>query len=65
MKPPRPADVLAARNAAGLTQPAAAAVVHSTARAWAAWESQTKNKRQMPTGLFELFLIKTGQQTTV
>jgi putative transcriptional regulator len=54
---PTPAEVRAAREAAGLTQPMAAAVVRGSMRAWQDWES---GARRMPPGLFELFQIKTG-----
>ncbi len=42
----------------GLTQSEAASMVHVTLRAWQWWES---GKREMPIGLWELFLIKIGQ----
>jgi putative transcriptional regulator len=38
MKRPTKGEVRAARNAAGLTQAEAAALVGFTARAWQAWE---------------------------
>jgi hypothetical protein len=42
----------------GLTQTEAADKVHVTLRAWQWWES---GKREMPVGLWELFLIKIDQ----
>lgn len=52
---PAPAAVRAAREAAGLTQSAAAALVHSTLPRWQEWES---GKHRMHPGLFELFTLK-------
>lgn len=52
---PTPAAVRAAREAAGLTQSAAAAVVHSTLPRWQEWEA---GKHRMHPGLFELFQLK-------
>lgn len=54
---PTPEQVRAARAAAGLTQTAAAAVVHSTLSGWQRWE---QGERKMHPGLWELFQIKTG-----
>lgn len=56
MKAPTKDDVKAVRKAADLTLKAAGAVVYSAESTWHHWEN---GKRQMPTGLFELFLIKT------
>jgi putative transcriptional regulator len=53
---PAPADVRAAREAAGLTQTQAAHLIHSTLRAWQEWEAAN---RRMHAGLWELFLLKT------
>lgn len=52
---PSPADIRAARAAAGLTQTEAARVIHSTLRAWQEWEA---GNRQMHPGLWELFRLK-------
>nr|WP_287965151.1 helix-turn-helix transcriptional regulator [Diaphorobacter sp.] len=41
-----------------MTQTEAAETVHMSMRAWQQWES---GERTMPQGLFELFMIKTGQ----
>lgn len=57
---PRPAEVVAAREAAGHTQTQAAAVVYTTLRTWQAWE-ETDGDRPIHPGFFELYLIKTGQ----
>ncbi|CAJ4368781.1 XRE family transcriptional regulator [Burkholderia pseudomallei] len=54
--PPTPAQVRAAREAAGLTQGAAGAVVHVDLRSWQRWES---GERTMHLAYWELFLIKT------
>ena len=58
---PTPAKVRAAREAAGLTQTEAADKIGATLRAWQAYEDEGGNGRRMHPGLFELFLIKTGQ----
>jgi len=42
----------------GYSQSEAAEMVHVTLRAWQWWES---GKREMPVGLWELFLIKIDQ----
>lgn len=55
---PTPAQIVAARQAAELTQAAAAAKIGGSVRAWEKWEA---GERRMHPGLFELFLIKTGQ----
>lgn len=54
--PPTPAQIRAAREAAGLTQTRAGAVVHVTLRAWQLWEA---GQREMHLAFWELFLIKT------
>ena len=41
-----------------LTQTQAAHLVHASLRSWQQWEA---GDRAMPPGLFELFMIKTGQ----
>jgi len=56
MVEPDPAEILAARRAAGLTQTAAAALVHSALRTWQQWEA---GDRRMHPGLWELFRFKT------
>lgn len=50
--------IKAARMHATLTQTQAGQLVHASLRAWQQWES---GERGMPPGLFELFMIKTGQ----
>ena len=52
---PTPAEVLAAREAAGLSQTAAAVLVYSALRSWQQWEA---GDRRMHPGLWELFRIK-------
>ena len=59
-RPPTPAEIRQARDVAGLTQAAAAERIYSTRRTWENWEAGI---REMHPGLFELFLIKTGQLT--
>ena len=52
---PTPDEIRAAREAAGLTQTAAAELVHSTMRAWQWWES---GDRAMHPAMWELFRLK-------
>ena len=61
MTPPTPADIIAARKAAGLTQTQAAHLVHGTLRAWQGWEAPDSQPgaRRMHPGLWELFRLKT------
>lgn len=54
---PSTKTVLEARQAAGLTQTEAAAVVYRTLRNWQQWEA---GDRQMDAALFELFCLKCG-----
>lgn len=56
LETPTPAEVRAARDAAGLTQAQAAAVVHADLRSWQKWEG---GERTMHVAFWELFLIKT------
>lgn len=55
---PTPAEIIAAREAANLTQTQAAEKIGGTLRAWQDYEG---GQRRMHPGLFELFRIKTGQ----
>lgn len=55
---PTPEQIRAARAASGLSRAAAAGLIYASLSSWEAWESGT---RSMHPGLFELFLIKTGQ----
>lgn len=60
LKLPTPAEIRAARDAAGLTQAAAAELVHLKAQQrWAEYESGENN---IGLSTWELFLIKTGQR---
>ena len=58
MEPPSKEQILAARQKSGLSQDAAAEKIYSKRRTWQDWEAGIAN---MHPGLFELFLIKTGQ----
>lgn len=55
---PSPAQVRAARRAAGLTQTEAAALIYCSMRAWQEWERGT---RAMHPAMWELFGVKTPQ----
>jgi putative transcriptional regulator len=57
---PKPAEIKAAREAAGLTQTEAAEVIYSTLRTWQDWEAEGDARRRMHPGLWELWLIKTA-----
>lgn len=52
---PTPDEIVAARLAAGLTQTAAGALLHTSLRAWQQWEA---GDRRMHPALWELFRIK-------
>jgi DNA (cytosine-5)-methyltransferase 1 len=52
---PTPAEIRAAREEAGLTLAAAAALVHSALRSWQQWEA---GERKMHPAFWELFTIK-------
>lgn len=54
---PTPAEILAAREAAGLTQTAAAGLLHTSRGAWAQWEA---GDRRMHPAFWELFRLKIG-----
>lgn len=61
---PTPAEIRAAREAAGLTQQEAGELIHGSRRAWQDYES---GARKMHPGLWELFRLKaqacdTGRQ---
>ena len=55
MSSPAPEEIRAARDAAGLSQTAAAELVHSKLRTWQQWEA---GDRKMHPGLWELFRLK-------
>jgi putative transcriptional regulator len=55
---PSPGEIRAAREAARLSQTAAAELIYSALRTWQDWEL---GKAKMHAGLWELFNIKTGE----
>lgn len=55
---PTPDAIRKARLAVGFTQTEAAHTVRASMRGWQQWEA---GDRAMPPGLFELFMLKTGQ----
>ena len=55
---PTPDDIRSAREFAGLSQAAAAALIYCARGTWAQWESGI---RAMHPAMWELFLIKTNQ----
>ena len=57
---PTPAAIKFARAAAGITQTAAARLVHTTCRVWQQWES---GDRRMHPAMWELFNHKTPRPT--
>ena len=60
---PNPDEIIGMRINAGLTQSEAATLVYSTLRTWQNWESPicSPAHRKMHPAIWELFLIKTGQ----
>ena len=56
-KSPAAETVKAARQAAGLTQTAAGALVHTTCRVWQRYEA---DERRMHPAMWELFSLKAG-----
>lgn len=54
---PTPEEIRAAREAAGLSQTAAGAAVHTTCRTWQQWEA---GDRRMHPAFWELFRIKSA-----
>jgi putative transcriptional regulator len=59
---PTKEHVRAAREAAGLTQTAAARLIYSTMRAWQEWEA---GNRRMHPGLWELFTLKLANRVGI
>lgn len=55
MKSPRPREIRAAREAAGLSRQDAAALIYKSVRAWEKWE---QGERAMDPALWELWQIK-------
>lgn len=55
---PTPDQIRHARQNAGLSQTAAAELIHSTLRTWQDWEAGIA---KMHAGLWELFTIKTAK----
>ncbi|MCM1516256.1 MAG: hypothetical protein NC080_07600 [Paraprevotella sp.] len=49
------------RLRAGLTIKQAADIVYVTWNAWWRWEQTRRHKSAIPHGMFELFMLKTGQ----
>ena len=62
---PSPADIRAARLAAGLTQTDAAALVHTSLRSWQQWEADPSisHHRRMHPAIWELFRLKVLTRT--
>ena len=60
---PTPAKIREARESAGLSQTAAAQLIHSSRSSWAQWEAgeDRSTHRAMHPAMWELFLIKTNQ----
>lgn len=57
---PKPVEIRAARESAGLSQTEAADLVHTTCRTWQQWEAAegTTGNRRMHPAFWELFRIK-------
>lgn len=60
---PKPDEIRAAREAAGLSQTAAAELVHTTCRTWQQWEAAegADGNRRMHPAFWELFRIKSAK----
>jgi DNA-binding XRE family transcriptional regulator len=58
MPTPKPAEIRRAREAAGLTQTEAGALVHASLRTWQHWEAEGEEHRGMPGAVWELFNVK-------
>ena len=56
---PTPSEIRLMRKSAGLTQTAAAALVHTTCRTWQQWEA---GDRHMHPAFWELFCIKISRK---
>lgn len=59
---PEPAVIRATREAAGLSQTAAGALVHTTCRTWQQWEA---GDRRMHPAFWELFLLKSRSKSAI
>lgn len=59
---PAPDAVRAAREAAGLSQTAAGALLHTTCRTWQQWEA---GDRRMHPAFWELFLLKSRSKSAI
>ena len=57
---PTPAEIRAAREAAGLTQTAAAQLIHCSRSSWAEWEGGVS---KMHPAFWELFRLKTARMS--
>ena len=62
---PTSTQIRAARESAGLSQEAAAALIYKTRSAWAQWEAResSSSHRAMDAAFWELFLLKTKQKS--
>jgi DNA (cytosine-5)-methyltransferase 1 len=59
MKSPSPVEIRAAREAAGLTQTEAGALIYAALITWQQWEA---GKRRMHAAFWELFLRKVAER---
>ena len=59
---PTPAAIRTAREAAGLSQTAAGALVHTTCRTWQQWEA---GDRRMHPAFWELFVLKANSKSAL
>lgn len=60
---PKPKEIIALRLDAGLSQTAAAELIHTTCFKWQQWEAEegTQTYRRMHPAFWELFKIKVGE----
>lgn len=61
MESPSPDKIRTAREAAGLTQEQAGALIYAARRAWQDWE---RGERAMHPGLWELFCLKSKSSSS-
>lgn len=55
---PTPAEIVKAREDAGLTQTQAGELLHTGLRTWQNWETVGDENRRMPAAAWELFRVK-------
>lgn len=62
---PTPAEILSARESAGLTQQEAGELLHTGWRTWQNWELEGPENRRMPPAAWELFKVKVNARQMI